>query len=216
MKAEFWHERWANNQIGFHESQVNPLLVAHFAALDLPKGARVFVPLCGKTLDIDWLLAQGYRVAGAEISPLAISQLFGRLGVTPTIACDSGTERRSAPRMDFFVGDFFSLSAAMLGQVDAVYDRAALIALPPEMRRRYAEHLARITNGALQLLVTLEYDQQQMNGPPFSVPAEEVRGLYRLREPKLLTTHAVAGGIKGRCPGTENVWLLQSARVQQI
>lgn len=208
MHAEFWHERWSSNQIGFHEPQVNPLLVGWVSALALPKGARVFLPLCGKTLDIDWLLAQGYRVAGAELSAIAVGQLFERLGVTPIITRDLELQRHSAAGVDLFVGDIFQLTASMLGEIDAVYDRAALIALPPGMRARYAEHLERITRGARQLLVTLEYDQQRLDGPPFSVPGDEVRRLYAAHDPQRLATQEIVGGIKGRAPGTENVWLL--------
>jgi thiopurine S-methyltransferase len=143
MHTDFWHERWSTNQIAFHESEANPLLVAHFAALGLAKGARVFVPLCGKTLDIDWLLAQGYHVVGAELSPLAVTQLFERLGVTPQLTRVGKLERWSVPHLDLFVGDFFALTPDLLGTVDAVYDRAALIALPSDLRGRYAAHCAR-------------------------------------------------------------------------
>ena len=178
MEADFWHERWSSNQTGFHESVVNPLLVNHFSALGVAKPARVFLPLCGKTLDIDWLLANGYRVAGAELSPLAVESLFDRLGMTPTVEALGDVERRTAAGLDVFVGDIFALSAAVLGCVDAVYDRAALIALPPDMRERYAAHLRALSKGAPQLLITLDYDQSRMAGPPFAVGEDEIRRHY--------------------------------------
>jgi thiopurine S-methyltransferase len=207
MHKDFWHERWSTNQIAFHESEANPLLVAHFAALGLPKGARVFVPLCGKTLDIDWLLAQGYHVVGAELSPLAVTQLFERLGVTPQLTRVGELERRSVPALDLFVGDFFALTPELLGTVDAVYDRAALIALPSDLRGKYAAHLSALTHGVPQLLVAVEYDPQQMAGPPFPVTGEEIRSLYADSHFDLLASQPVSGGLKGRCAGTENVWL---------
>ena len=52
MEASYWQQRWEINQIGFHGDEVNPLLVSHIGALGLDKGARLFLPLCGKTLDI--------------------------------------------------------------------------------------------------------------------------------------------------------------------
>ncbi len=206
MQPEFWHQRWAGNQIGFHEAQANPLLVAHFEVLGIPLGGRVFLPLCGKTLDIDWLLSRGYRVAGAELSPLAVAQLFERLGVTPEVRRAGALECWSAVGMDVFVGDIFKLSAAELGGVDAVYDRAALIALPGQMRRQYAAHLRAITGNAPQLLVSLLYEQQCMDGPPFSVPDQEVREHFIDRSPQVLERHAVPGGLKGKCPAEEIVW----------
>ena len=208
MHADFWHERWSNNQIGFHESAVNPLLVTHCAELGLSPGARLFLPLCGKTLDIDWLLAQGHRVVGAELSPLAVAQLFERLEMAPVVERAGEMQRWRTADLDVFVGDFFALSAAALGPVDAVYDRAAMIALPPEMRRRYVAHMDALVHSVPQLLVTLEYEQECMPGPPFAVMDAEVLGSHGRREPRLLASHAVPGGLKGRCPAREKVWLL--------
>jgi thiopurine S-methyltransferase len=214
MQADFWHERWSNNQIGFHESAVNPLLVTHFAALGVAKPARVFLPLCGKTLDIDWLLAKGYRVAGAELSALAVKALFDRLGLAPKVeVAGEGARdvtRWSAAGLDVFVGDIFALSAAKLGSVDAVYDRAALIALPPDMRKRYAAHLNVLAKGAPQLLVTLDYDQSQIAGPPFSVGEGEVRRHYGERAIALLSSQELPGGLKGTCSATESAWFIRS------
>ena len=206
MQPDFWHQRWAGNQIGFHESQVNPMLVTHFDALGIASGARVFLPLCGKTLDIDWLLSRGYRVAGAELSPLAVAQLFERLGITPVVRRVGALEQLSAAGLDVFVGDIFNLSPGTLGAVDAVYDRAALIALPAQMRQQYATHLRALTGDVPQLLITLEYDQQCMDGPPFCVPAAEVLGMFSSRSPELLSRQDLAGGLKGKCPAAEVIW----------
>lgn len=210
MDANFWHERWKKNQIGFHEGAANALLAAHFSALDLPTGGRVFVPLCGKTRDIAWLLAQGYQVAGAELSRLAVEQLFAELGVQAEITKAGAMEHFSAPGLDVFVGDIFDLTAARLGPVDATYDRAALVALPSEMRARYAVHLAELTAQAPQLLVCFAYDQAAMTGPPFSIDAEEVArvhgGHYRLTQ---LAVAAESRALPGKIFAQEIVWLLK-------
>lgn len=210
MDAGFWHRKWETNDIGFHTSGANPHLVGYFRELSLEPGGRVFLPLCGKTLDIAWLLASGYRVAGAELSRVAIGQLFAGLGVEPEISEAGELSRYSAEGIDIFAGDIFRLSARALGPVDAVYDRAALVALPAEMRGRYAAHLVEITAGAPQLLVCYEYDQALAAGPPFSVHNEEVgrhyRGSYDLT---LLASVDVPGGLKGKCAARENIWLLK-------
>ncbi len=213
MDEDFWHSRWQQNEIGFHEGAANALLVEHFeTALGRPC-SRVFLPLCGKTRDIGWLLAQGHRVAGAELSRLAIDQLFQDLGIEPEVAEEGRLTRCSADGIDIFVGDFFDLTAAALGPVDSVYDRAALVALPAAMRRRYAAHLTQTTGAAPQLLISLEYDQSQMDGPPFSVGGEEIKELYADRfEVTRLASVEVAGGLKGRCPATEHAWLLRADR----
>ena len=210
MDADFWHRKWANDDIGFHEGAVNPLLVKHWPALSLGEGARVFLPLCGKTLDIHWLLGNGYRVVGAELSRLAVEQLFAELGVEPTVSRCGPVERYGAPGLDVFVGDIFEVSAQLLGQVDAIYDRAALVALPEDMRRRYTAHLTAITTGAPQLLVCFEYDQSLMAGPPFSTAGEEVIRHYReAYEVTLLDRVDIPSGFRGKLPATEAIWLLE-------
>jgi thiopurine S-methyltransferase len=210
MDVNFWHQRWETNTIGFHESKVNPLLVAYFNALSLAKGSRVFVPLCGKTLDIAWLLSNGYQVAGAELSELAIKQLFEELGVEPKISDVGEVKHYSAVDIDIFVGDIFNLTRGMLGSVDAIFDRAALVALPENIRLRYAKHLLDIADNAPQLLITYEYDQKLTEGPPFSVRDEEVSRHYQDRyEISLLVSLDVAGGLRRKYPAKENVWLLK-------
>ena len=159
MDAAFWHQKW----------EANRLLVKYFNALSLAEGRRVFVPLCGKTLDIAWLLSNGFRVAGAELVESAIEQLFSELGIEPEISEVGEVKRYSAKNIDIFVGDIFAVSSEILGSVDAIYDRAALVALPEEIRRRYTGHLMDISDGTPQLLLTFEYDQSVMDGPPFSI-----------------------------------------------
>lgn len=210
MDAGFWHRKWETNDIGFHGSEANPHLVRHFSALAPEPGGRIFLPLCGKTLDIAWLRAGGYRVAGAELSRIAIEQLFTDLGVEPEVMEVGALSRYRAEGIDIFVGDIFQLSGQMLGPVDAVYDRAALVALPAEMRGRYAAHLARITGRVPQLLVCYEYDQSLAAGPPFSVSDEEVGRHYRnIYDLTRLASVEVPGGLKGKCAARENVWLLR-------
>lgn len=211
-KASFWHERWKKNEIPFHERKANPLLVKHFKRLQLAKGARVFVPLCGKTLDIGWLRSNGYRVTGAELSEIAIEQLFAELGLKPTISKlkRGKVTRYFADKVEIFVGDIFGVTRKMLGRIDGIYDRAALVALPKNVRGRYTKHLMRITNKAPQLLVSFDYDQTVMPGPPFSISnAELVEHYGNSYDLQLLASASIPGGLKGKCPATENLWLLK-------
>lgn len=210
MDPTFWHQRWEKNEIAFHEGKTNPLLAKHFTELSLAKGSRVFIPLCGKTRDVSWLLSNGYRVAGAELSQIAIEKLFMELGLQPEISTVGEVEQWSANNLDIFVGDIFALSRKMLGPVDTVYDRAALVAFPEEMRNRYAMHLTEITGKAPQLLICYDYDQSVMEGPPFSVTSEEVKRYYAgTYDVRLIASTEVPGGLKGKCAAEENVWLLK-------
>ena len=209
MDPNFWHKRWEKNEIGFHQSAVNVLLSDHFSGLSLPQTSRVFVPLCGKTRDIAWLLSQGHRVVGVELSKLAVEELFVDLGVAPKISVQGELLRYSAPGLEIFVGDIFEVSGDLLGRVDAIYDRAALVAFPTEMRGRYGAHVAAITQLAPQFLICFEYDQAVMNGPPFSIDRQKVHDVYGAHyqiEP--ITNRDVAGGLKGNCPAQETVWHL--------
>lgn len=178
LDTRFWLEKWQHNEIGFHLPEAHPLLRRYLPALSLEAGARLCLPLCGKTLDIPWLLSQGMEVVGSELSELAVSQFFEELGVDPATRDWRAGTCFSAPGLTIYQGDFFELTAADLGRVDAVYDRAALVALPAEMRARYAAHLLELTGAAQQLLISFEYDQSRMNGPPFAVPGDEIRRLY--------------------------------------
>lgn len=209
MDPSFWHQRWQTQETGWHERAANPLLVRHVSALNLPPGSRMFLPLCGKSLDIGWLLAQGYAVAGAELSELAVTQLFTELGLQPSLSPVGSLTRYSAEKIDIFVGNIFDLTREMLGLVEAVYDRAALVALPPDMRPRYAAHVQTLTAAAPQLVICYAYDQSLIPGPPFSVTAEEVHRHYDARYAiTSLEQTALPNGLKGTAPATECTWLL--------
>ncbi|MDF3819629.1 thiopurine S-methyltransferase [Leptospira sp. 96542] len=209
MDHDFWHQRWEKNEIAFHEKKANPLLVEYFDKLQLKEGSRVFLPLCGKTLDIHWLLSLGFRVAGVELSEIAIKQLFSELGMEPNISKIGSLKHYQAEGIDIFVGDFFQLDFQILGFVDAVYDRAALVALPQNLRVQYTKHLREITNSAKQLLVCFEYEQSQMDGPPFSILENEVNDHYgKHYQMKILDCKKLEGGLKGKLKADEKVWLL--------
>jgi len=179
MNPDFWHDRWHEGRIGFHQETVTPWLPKLWPTLALHAGSRVFVPLAGKSLDLLWLRAQGYRVLGVELSRLAVEQFFAEHGLTPrTRESRSGTHY-AHDGIELICGDAFALDAEALADCDAVFDRAALIALPPALRQRYVGELyALLPSGCRGLLVTLEYPQDQKAGPPFSVDEAEVRALY--------------------------------------
>lgn len=209
MEPEFWYQRWKSGKIAFHEPDGNALLVKWFRQLRLVRGQRIFVPLCGKTRDIGWLMSQGLRVVAAELSEDAVRELFDELRVVPEVSETPAFSVYSAPNLDVFVGDFFQLSENMLGQVDAIYDRAALVAMPASLRKKYAERLVRTTNRAPQLLISLKYDQSSMAGPPFSVDAAEISSHYAAcYDMRLLEKVDVPGGLKGVCPAQEHIWSL--------
>lgn len=194
MKAEFWHNRWENNLTGFHLNEVNPYLRANWDALNLKPGARVFVPLCGKSLDLIWLADQGFKVVGVELSPLAVDAFFAENNLSAEHSHIGELECWQSENITLYCGDFFALTSEILGQIDAVYDRASLIALPPAMRQDYAAKLAELAQSAPKLLVTLEYEQSKMDGPPFSVSEDEVMALYQANyQVKQLSAQDVLG-----------------------
>ena len=179
MHTDFWLERWEQNQIGFHQDDFNNHLQAFWDQLQIPAGSNIFVPLCGKSQDLLWLRAQGYGVTGVELSPIAVRDFFAENRLEPTITTHGALQRWEADGLVIWLGDFFALSAAEVAQCAGAFDRASLIALPPAMREHYAQHLIQILpTHCRTLLITLEYDQQQMNGPPFAVHEAEVRALY--------------------------------------
>ncbi|CRM81670.1 MULTISPECIES: thiopurine S-methyltransferase [Pseudomonas] len=178
MQPEFWQERWARNQIGFHLPEVNPYLQRHWPQSGLVDGAKVLVPLCGKSLDLVWLASQGCHVMGVELSEQAVEAFFNEQGLAPQISRRGDFKVYQTGLIEVWCGDFFALDAQAVAGCSALYDRAALIALPPLMRAQYAERLtALLGRGCQGLLVTLDYDQVQKAGPPFAVSDAEVRVL---------------------------------------
>jgi len=179
MHQDFWHERWRTGQVGFHQSTVHPFLARWWPTLGVPAAARVYVPLCGKSLDMVWLAERGHAIVGSELSPIAIRDFFAGQGLEPVQAEQDGFIRHTAGCYTILEGDALALTTDQTGPIEAVYDRAALVALPPDMRAAYAASLARLTSPGVQaLLVAFEYPQEMKGGPPFSVAAEEIRELF--------------------------------------
>lgn len=211
MDKDFWHHKWQSKDIGFHQQQANQLLVKYFKKLSLLKNSRIFLPLCGKTLDIAWLLEQSCRVVGVDLSRIAVDELFLELGTEPKITNVGKLTCYTANNLDVFVGDIFDLSLGVLGRVDAVYDRAALVALPASMRQLYTRHLIKITNLAPQLVICFEYDQEKMSGPPFSITDSEIYQHYQdTHYLQKLESIEVVGGLKGICAAHEKIWFLSN------
>ena len=175
MEPEFWHQRWAAGQIGFHQRKVNPYLIRHWPELHLAPGSAVLVPLCGKSHDLRWLAEQGHAVMGVELSRDAVAAFFAEQGLIPDVSQAGAFEVWRSGRITVWCGDFFALTANDTQHCTALYDRAALIALPPAMRLRYQAHLARLLVQGAGLIVTLDYPQAQLPGPPFAVAEDEVR-----------------------------------------
>jgi thiopurine S-methyltransferase len=179
MDPDFWHQRWRDGQIGFHQDGPTPLLLKHWPSLGVPAGSCVFVPLAGKTLDMAWFASQGYRVLGVELSQLAVESFFAEHGLQPELHESRYGTHYTAGGIELILGDAFALDAEALAGCAAVFDRAALIALPPDLRKRYVHELYSLfPTGCDGLLITLEYPQHEKAGPPFSVDEGEVRGHY--------------------------------------
>ena len=178
MNPTFWLERWQKNEIGFHAKVVQPALEKHWAELGVPKGARVLVPLCGKSLDMVWLAEQGFQVIGAELSELAVDAFFSERGLVPAIRNIDGLAVKSSGRYELWCGDFFALKREHVNAT-AAYDRAALVAMPPEMQPKYAVKVAELMPfQSPTLLISLDYNTSEMQGPPFAIPRLTVQTLF--------------------------------------
>lgn len=208
MQHEFWYQKWQKNEIGFHLNQPHPLLVKYMGCLNISPNSRIFIPLCGKSLDIHWLLTQGYHVVGIDLSPIAIHDLISTLGLSFTEMQSGNLSHFHHPQIDLFVGDFFELTIEQLGQIDAIYDRAALVALPEQMRSQYIQHLIHIGGHASQLLISFEYDQSIMAGPPFAISTQQLQDYYSSEyDIQLLDRQTEL--LKGKVNAQEKIWLLK-------
>ena len=235
MNSEFWHKRWQENRIGFNQSAVNPLLINYLNLLNLSTGSRIFVPLCGKSIDMVWLAAQGYDVVGVELVETAVQAFFAEQNIQPTISQHAenpvikryqgqlvdGDEQRT---ITLWVADIFALTSTDIGTIDAIYDKAALIALPADMRKKYSEQIRQLSGNVdkvenidsddnktvPQLLITLNYDQSKKDGPPFSINGEQLQQYYgshyQICE---LSSEPASIGSAPNLKVTEHIWLLK-------
>lgn len=179
MSRDFWIERWQKGDIGFHQAEVHDFLPVHWPLLDVPRGSAVFVPLCGKSLDMVWLAENGYRVVGAELSPLAVDDFFREQEIETHTRVAGPFVVRSGGPYTIWCGDVFDLPAEAVRDVAGVYDRAALVALPSTLQFRYAEKLAHLLPGPVPiLLASLAYPEAEISGPPFSTPMDQIVALF--------------------------------------
>ncbi|MEM9774864.1 MAG: thiopurine S-methyltransferase [Chloroflexota bacterium] len=179
MRSEFWLTVWENGNLGFHLDQTNPFLMKFWSQMGLEAGDPVFVPLCGKTLDMVWLAEQKHPVMGVELSPIAAEDFFTENNIEATLSADNKFSVWHGGDIEIKVGNFFDITADDLKDTKAVYDRASIVALPPTMRQDYAKHLNKIlTIDTKILMLTFEYDQDIVEGPPHSVTHTEIRHLF--------------------------------------
>lgn len=193
MLAAYWFERWREGRTGWHSDEPTQLMLKHWPALEIPPRTHVLVPLCGKSPDMLWLAAQECLVTGVELSPLAVEQFFTENNLVQRSRTEADGEHWTAGSIEIINGDIFDLSVETLASSGAVYDRAALIALPPPMRERYVRDVyGNMPYGCHGLLITMDYPAHQMDGPPFSVEDEEVHRLFDPQwDVELLERHAV-------------------------
>lgn len=208
MEADFWHQMWRSGRVGFHQPNVNAFLRRHWKKLNLADHGQVFVPLCGKSLDMLWLRERGHAVLGVELSEQALQEFVTENDLQAT-ALKKGTQFNGYEMdgMTLLSGDFFDISAKECKEVKAVYDRAALVALPSEMRHQYASHLKTILAPEVPiLLIAMDYDQSLQSGPPFAVSELEVKTLFedRFNIEKIDSDTFERKGVKT----TENVFVL--------
>ena len=174
-----WESRWQEGRIGFHLPEVNSYLLRYFDKLLTQDTESVFVPLCGKTLDLPWLARRKKKVVGIELVHKAVQEFFKENKLTHSIQKSGKLNLFSNDNIDLFQGDFFDLNKAQTFLFEAIYDRGSIVAFDRSERQRYVNHLMSFLKpGGRILLITLEYDQNKMTGPPFSVPTDEIEWLY--------------------------------------
>ena len=166
--TDYWQNRWKNNETGWHEPLPHPLLAEYYPQLALEQGDTVFVPFCGASVDMAFLARCGYRVIGVEISPKACAQFFTEQGLPytqhplPPFDCYQGEH------ILIYCGDYFALTAALLGEAKAVYDRAAFVAISPTERYAYLNQLCHLMPPAFSVLLVTLYYHNAHQGPPYN------------------------------------------------
>lgn len=218
MDPEFWHNKWQKNDIAFDQATPNEHLIEFFPKIKLKKGSSVFVPLCGKTIDMLWLIKQGYHVKGVELSEVACQQFFEQHQLSYAVSQQYEFKLFKSEQVTLFAGDFFKMTQEMLGDLHAIYDRAALIALSEALRFEYVQQLVNLVKQPVPiLLISSSYNQSEMDGPPFSIPESEVNRLFSKkcaiqkildRDASALPPHLVERGLRS---ASEQVYIINLA-----
>ena len=216
MDRDFWHRRWQRDEIAFHEARVNHHLASWWETVAPQSAGRVFVPLCGKAVDLAWLAQRGHEVIGVELSEIACRDFFTERDLRVQVRQSERFLRFDGERIALLCGDFFDLHRDHLDAARLLYDRGALVALPPDMRERYCAHLHELLpQDARGLLVTFEFPEQGFEGPPFSVDAaclHQLLGnkwsLHRLDERAVPEDDPIVA-VRGVREVREVAWLLE-------
>ena len=180
MESKFWIDVWKEKKIGFHKEQTNELLINFLPKLEIRPSSFIFVPLCGKSQDLIYLAdlghkVIGHKVIGIELSEIGVKEFFSENNISFEIKEIGKLLKYTSDKIDIYLGNIFDLTSDILGPIDVVYDRASMIALPIDIREKYNKKIDDLTDAKTKLLlITLEYDQQKVAGPPFSVPRESI------------------------------------------
>ena len=179
MDNQGWKDRWQRREIGFHQPQAHDQLAALWPQSGIAPGCAVFVPLCGKSRDMAWLAGRGHTVVGAELSELAVREFFEEETLSPSVSDVAGFKVFEAGPYRLYCGDIFELPKSATSDVGACYDRAALVAFPPERQSQYARKLGELLPLTAPIfLIALEYPHGEISGPPFSTPDAGIRALF--------------------------------------
>jgi thiopurine S-methyltransferase len=203
MDHAFWHQKWARMEIGFHQEEVNPILKEYWS--DLPVGSHVLVPLCGKSKDMLWLLENAHQVTGVELSEIAVKAFFEENKLLYTVKKEAQflCYQAQYQPIKIYCGDFFKFTAAPF---TAIYDRAALVALPKDMRLLYVQHCKQLSDQTTRmLLLTLQYDASKLQGPPFSVSDRDVSTYWSGRLEKLQSREIIDSETRFKQKGLESL-----------
>jgi thiopurine S-methyltransferase len=215
MDPAFWFENWEKGQTGFHLKDVNPVLLRHWKDLGLDHAPCVLVPLCGKSVDLPYLRSLGHSVIGIELSPIAIEEFWAELGASPQKKVHQSLTFWESDKIQIIEGDFFSVSPENIGRPTVVYDRAALVAMPPELQSQYAAHLATLSQDAPIFLVTFDYRTEDMSGPPFPITRTRLGELFgegyeiALIDTRDVMTENAGLASRGLKSLLESVWILK-------
>ena len=185
QEQQQWWVRWQEGRIGFHLPEVNPLLIRHVHSLatDAHPNERscILVPLCGKSKDLIWLQSHFHKVIGVELVPQAVEAFFEENQITPTYSLRDSFATYLHDNLALLQGDIFQMSSKYLEDhpIQAIFDRASLIALPDKLRKNYVALLRSLGScNTKLLLVTLAYEEGMISGPPHSIPENKIFELF--------------------------------------
>jgi thiopurine S-methyltransferase len=178
---QYWLDRWDCNDIdGFCQESPNESLVKHFSKFKLNANSTCMIPMCGNSIDIMFFVANKVNVVGIELSEKAAILFFKSHQLQYSVIQGDKYKCYQGDNVSIYVADVFDLPSLIkdMPLFDIWYDRGAYIALPDNLRYKYAKMMVEVCSDNIQILLLAMTHDRETQTPPFSISQDEINANF--------------------------------------